>query len=371
MFGLAMRWVLLCLTVALVGCSDRTAAPILPGALDVGLNTNMFIGTTRAINDAGEYGIDRSTELSLLKATVSIPPNREIGSVSDGQDKPKPERDFTLAALEKFDSKPDFAASLSRDIAARKGNGREVTVFVHGFNNSFTDSAFRLAQLSHDLELPGAFVSYAWPSRANPLGYEYDRDSALFARDGLAELLHAISDNSDAEIILVAHSMGSALVMETLRQLEIEQPGWTGQHIRGVILMSPDINIDVFRSQIKRIKVVPDPFLVIVSRKDAILRLSSRLRGQKTQLGNIDNVESVSDLPITLLDVTAFSDRRSGNHFIAGGSPALIQLLRRSSDLDREFLRGRGGSAIILPGQRRIVSRASVAQAEFQPGEAR
>jgi esterase/lipase superfamily enzyme len=366
-----MRWIILYLTIALVGCSDRTAAPIRPDALTVGLNTDVFIGTTRAINAVGEYGIGRSTKLSLLQATVSIPPERDIGSVSDGQDKPKPERDFTLAALTTFKTTPHFAASLSRDIASAKGNGREVTVFVHGFNNSFTDSAFRLAQLGHDLDLPGSFISYSWPSRANPLGYEYDRDSALFARDGLAELLHAITDNTRSEIILVAHSMGGALVMETLRQLEIEKPGWAGRNIRGVILMSPDINVDVFRSQIKRFKVVPDPFLVIVSRKDAVLRLSSRLRGQKTQLGNINNVDSVSDLPITLLDVTAFTDRKSGNHFVAGGSPALIQLLRRSADLDREFLRGRSGLTIVLPGQRRVLNQASVGVPDLIPGESR
>ncbi len=368
--GSLMRWFLVFLTIALAGCNDRTAAPIRPDALAVGLNKNVFIGTTRAINEAGEYGIDRSTELSLLQATVSIPPNRTLGSVSDGLDKPKPERDFTLAALSEFNTASKFSQSLQRDIASNSSGRREVTIFVHGFNNSFTDSAFRLAQLGHDLELPGAFVSYAWPSRANPLGYEYDRDSALFARDGLADLLEAVGNAGDPEIILVAHSMGSALVMETLRQLEIAQPGWAGRHIRGVILMSPDINVDVFRSQIKRIKVVPDPFVVIVSRKDAVLRLSSRLRGQKTQLGNIQNIEDVSDLPITLLDVSEFSDRRSGNHFVAGSSPALIQLLRRSSDLDREFLRGRAGTTITLPGQRRVVARKLTPSA-LVPGEAR
>jgi len=366
-----MRWLLICLTMALVGCSDRTAAPIRPDALAVGLNKKVFIGTTRALNESGEYGIGRSTQLSLLQSTISIPPQRDLGSVSNGLESPKPERDFALATLDEFDTPTSFAAALSRDITSNKASGREVTVFVHGFNNSFADSAFRLAQLGHDLEVPGSFVSYSWPSRANPLGYEYDRDSALFARDGLADLLETIGDAGDPEIILVAHSMGSALVMETLRQLEIAQPGWAKKHIRGVMLMSPDINIDVFRSQLKRFREVPDPFVVIVSRKDAILRLSSRLRGEKTQLGNISNVESVSDLPITLIDVSAFSDRRSGNHFVAGSSPALIQLLRQSEVLDREFLRGRGGASIIFPGQQRLVSQPVSPSATPNPGEAR
>ncbi|WP_299372420.1 alpha/beta fold hydrolase [uncultured Tateyamaria sp.] len=356
-----MRWIALLGALALFGCSDRTAAPIIPDALNFGLNKTVFIGTTRAINEAGEFGIGRSETLSLIEATVSIPPERSLGTVSDGFDKPKPERDFALAEMSRFASAAGFSQRLSQEIKAQARDSRDVVVFVHGFNNSFSDSAFRMAQLAHDLELPGAHVSYSWPSRGNPLGYEYDRDSALFARDGLADLLVAIRAAGQPNIIVVAHSMGSALVMETFRQREIADPGWVGRNIDGVILMSPDVNIDVFRSQFERIQTIPDPFVVFVSRKDAVLRLSSRLRGQKTQLGNIQNADAIADLPITVVDVSAFSDRRSGNHFVAGSSPALIQLMRRSSDLDREFLRGRTGATVLLPGQRRIFAPVSAA----------
>ncbi|WP_299586127.1 alpha/beta fold hydrolase [uncultured Tateyamaria sp.] len=345
-----MRWIVFVAMLALIGCSDRTAAPIVPEALDYGLNKPLFIGTTRAVNDAGEYGIGRSNELSLMRAVVSIPPQRTLGSVSDGFDSPKPERDFAFAQLSRFPTKTGFADRLRNDM----DKTRDVTVFVHGFNNSFSDSAFRMVQLAHDLELPGAHVSYSWPSRGNPLGYEYDQDSALFARDGLAELLTTIRSAGQPNIIVVAHSMGSALVMETFRQLEIAEPGWVGRNVEGVVLMSPDVNIEVFRSQFERLQTVPDPFVVIVSRKDAVLRLSSRLRGEKSQLGNIQNADDVADLPITILDVSAFSDRRSGNHFVAGSSPALIQLLRNTPELDRKFLRGRSGATVVLPGQRRV-----------------
>lgn len=349
-----MRWVVFASFMILAGCSDRTAAPIVPTALNFGLNAPVFLGTTRALNDAGEFGIERSTSLRLIKATVSIPPNRELGSVSDGQDSPKPQRDFAIAEMEQFDDKSQFTNSLRREINKNPSAEREVTVFVHGFNNSFSDAAFRMAQLGHDLEIPGAHVSYAWPSRANPLGYEYDRDSALFARDGLADLLKTVRAAGQPDIIVVAHSMGSSLLMETFRQLEIAKPGWVGDNIRGVILMSPDLNVDVFRSQFKQIRDIPDPFVVIVSRKDAILRLSSRLRGQKTQLGNISNTDEIADLPITVVDVSDFSDRKSGNHFVAGSSPALIQLVRRSADIDRGFLRGSNKAVVLIPGQRRV-----------------
>ncbi|WP_193743502.1 alpha/beta fold hydrolase [Tateyamaria sp. ANG-S1] len=344
---------------------------MIPAALDIGTNRDVFIGTTRGINDAGEYGIGRSASLNLLQATISLPPGRALGTVSDGQERPKLGRDFVMAGLDRFRSDQGFRAALEADIRSQPTDQREVTLFVHGFNNSFSDSAFRLAQLAEDLEIPGTHVAYSWPSRGNPLGYEYDRDSALFARDGLADMLRLIRSAGQPDIILVAHSMGSALVMETLRQLEIADPGWTGRNISAVILLSPDINVDVFRSQFSRIKTAPDPFVVMVSRKDAILRVSSRLRGERSQLGNIQNADSVADLPITVVDVTAFTDRRSGNHFVAGGSPALIQLLRRSSDLDREFLRGRPGTVLTIPGARRVRAPVRVTNNDIIPGESR
>ncbi|MEO0667750.1 MAG: alpha/beta fold hydrolase [Pseudomonadota bacterium] len=366
-----MRLLIVLLMALLVGCSDRTAAPIVPQALEVGTNRTVFIGTTRAMNDAGEFGIGRSPSLSLLQSEVSIPPERDIGTVSDGFDKPKPDRDFALATLARHGDTASFTRALRDEIDNTSGAQREVTVFVHGFNNSFADAAFRMAQMGHDLEVPGALVSYSWPSRANPLGYEYDQDSALFARDGLAQLLRTVSAAGNPDIILVAHSMGGYLVMETLRQMEIADPGWAGRSLRGVILMSPDINVDVFRTQISKFQTVPDPFVVIVSRKDAVLRLSSRLRGEKTQLGNINNIDDIEDLPITVLDVSAFSDRKSGNHFVAAGSPALIQILRRSADLDREFLRGRSGATLVIPGQRRIQARAARIELPAPPGDER
>ncbi|WP_299045131.1 alpha/beta fold hydrolase [uncultured Tateyamaria sp.] len=366
-----MRALVFGLVILIAACSDRTAAPIVPAALGVGTNRDVFIGTTRSMNAMNEFGIGRSPSLNLLQATVSLPPGRAIGTVSDGQDRPKPDRDFVLAGVNRYGSAQSFSDAIRADLQSKPADQREVTLFVHGFNNSFTNAAFRMAQLANDLEIPGTHVAYSWPSRGNPLGYEYDRDSALFARDGLAEMLRVIRSAGQPDIILVAHSMGSALVMETLRQLEIAEPGWTGRNINGVILLSPDINVDVFRSQFARIQTVPDPFVVMVSRKDAILRVSSRLRGERSQLGNIENADAVSDLPITVVDVTAFTDRKSGNHFVAGGSPALIQLLRRSSDLDREFLRGRPGTVLTIPGARRVQAPTRRSISVSIPGEAR
>lgn len=352
------RWFLIiCLVVS--ACSDRVASPIVPEALNIGHNRTVFVGTTRKEGPPGTFGIGRSEELRLAKLIVSIPPNRDVGTISDGLDKPRPEKDFVLANRLDFDSGVQFRQALARDVQASGSPEREVTLFIHGYNNSFADSVFRIAQLAEDLELPGSFVSYAWPSRGNPLGYQYDVDSALFARDGLQELMFNIERAGINRIVLVAHSMGSTVLMETLRQIEIANPGWVKRNISGVILLSPDLNVDVFRSQVRVIQELPDPFVIFVSKKDIALRLSARLRGEETQLGNLTDLSLISDLPISIVDVSAFRDRKSGNHFVAGGSSALISLLNNSDRLDREFAAGRVGAVGVLPGRRRVLRNAA------------
>ena len=92
-------------------------------------------------------------------------------------------------------------ANEERALAAKAPQDREVLLFVHGYNNNFAEGVYRVAQFSHDLEIPGAVVHYAWPSAAKPLGYVYDRDSALFARDGLERLI----DDFDAANIFDVH----------------------------------------------------------------------------------------------------------------------------------------------------------------------
>jgi esterase/lipase superfamily enzyme len=354
-----MRWLLIFMTFSLVACSNRTAAPIVPSALSIGTNRTVFVGTTRIEESDGTFGVRRSSQLQLLELDVSIPPNRNVGTISDGQDKPNPQKDFVIAGRKDFGSAASFQQRLRRQFSSSPSAKREVTVFVHGYNNSFSDAAFRIAQLSEDLDLPGAAVTYAWPSRGHPLGYEYDSDSALFARDGLQKLLETIHKSGAERIVVVAHSLGSRLLMESMRQIEISKPGWTARNLSGVILFSPDVNADVFRSQTNAFQKLPQPFVVFTSHTDKFLRLSAKIRWEDERLGNLSDVAEFDDLPIDFVDVSAFTDGEAGNHFVVGSSPALISLLKSADRLDESFLAGNTSSIFGLPGRRRILRNAT------------
>ena len=348
--------------VFLAACSgtDRMAAPVIPVPQAVITQEAVYYATSRNKEEDGSFGIGRSPVLHFGKASISLPPGREPGEITYGGAKPDPLKHFAFAADQRFPDHSAFGKALRRSVTRLPADQREVVMFIHGFNSSYGDALFRMAQIKHDLEIPGAVIAYAWPSRAHPLAYEYDDDSALYARDGLEDLLMTVRAAGVEKLVLVAHSMGSFVLMETLRQIERVDPGWTGRSASGVILISPDLGVDVFRSQLTALQTVPDPFAIYVSRRDHVLRLSAALTGETERLGNIQSVESVADLPVSVVDVTDFSDARSGNHFVAVSSPALIALYNRSDRLDREFLRGRPDKdSSILNTQRIIVQNAT------------
>ncbi|MFK7754936.1 MAG: alpha/beta hydrolase [Sedimentitalea sp.] len=337
----------------LVACTDRSFTPVLPEALSVGRAHTVFAATSREPEDSGAFGPERSSTLRLLELTVSIPPSHEPGQLNFGYATPNPATQFTLAGRTRFESDGDFGGRLSRLMRALPADQREVTVFVHGFNATQAETAFRAAQVATDAKIPGATVIYSWPSRGKALAYAYDNDSAIFARDGLEQLLRQLTSVGARQIVLVAHSMGSLVVMETLRQIDIGDPGWAARELGGVILISPDLDVEVFRSQLSRLQSVPDPFLVFVSRKDLILDLSARLRGtsKRIRLGNIKNTELVEDLPIEIIDTTEFSRDAGSGHFVPATSPALLALLSQVRTVNTTFGRESISLTSILTGR--------------------
>ncbi|ATG45238.1 putative protein in bacteria [Phaeobacter piscinae] len=330
--------------IVATGCTDRSFTPTVPDALEIGKAKTIFGATTREPLPNGTFGPERSDTLRLLELTVSIPPTHSPGQLDFAYAEPNPETQFTMAGRQRLDGMAELNRRIAQELSAYPVGERDITVFVHGFNSTQAETAFRAAQLTNDINIPGATIIYSWPSQGNPLGYAYDGDSVLFARDGLEQLLRNLKPGVSNRVVLVAHSMGSQLVMETMRQMEIKTPGWSSKNLGAVILMSPDLDVEVFRSQMRRIDPVPQPFVVMVSRKDNVLNLSQRLRGthNRGRLGNLKSLDDVSELPIEVVDTTAYADTAESGHFVAATSPAVLSILnsarQTAAAFDREAL---------------------------------
>lgn len=320
---------------------------VAPEARAIGQVHQIFVGTTRAAEPDGQFSSHRSESLSFARVDISIPPDHEPGKITwpPRNGKADPTRHFLTAGNVLYSNATGFNKALRAELKAKGG---EAVIFVHGFNNNYAEGLYRLAQFSNDLKLPGAVISYSWPSAANPLGYVYDRDSALFARDGLEELMGAVADAGATSILLVAHSMGASLTMEALRQAAIRGNSKAMGRLAGVVLISPDIDVDVFRLQALAIGKLPQPFVIFGSDRDKVLKFSARLTGQSERLGSISDVTRLADLDVTFLDVSAFA--AGDKHFAAAESPALILLLSRIGDINSAFEQDRVSRIGLIPG---------------------
>jgi len=342
--------------MALMACTPRGTITVVPPDTVPGPIVPLFVGTTRQLDVGGVYGPERSETLNLARYDIAIPPARQLGKVvfPKRPTRPDPQTDFLTTAQVFYPTEARFRTDLSRALAA---NDREAVIFVHGFNNTFAEGLYRFAQLDHDLQIPGVAVHYSWPSAAQPLGYVQDRDSALFARDGLEQLIRDVSAAGARRIVLVAHSMGGHLTMEALRQIALRGDRSLMNKVDGVVLISPDIDVDVFRMTAKTIGDLPEPFIIFGSPRDGVLRLSSFITGQQGRLGSLEDVAKLADLDVTYLDVGAFRD--GTGHFTAGTSPGLIRVLGRIEDVNAAFRGDVGARTGLLPGVVLTVRRAT------------
>lgn len=256
----------------------------------------IFAATTRqrSATDPGEmFSGERAAEVSYAAITVSVPPDasRKIGEVQWPTSLPgDPHLNFTTVSAGYID-KPNFAASIA---AYAKQTGRsKVLVFVHGFNNRFDDAVYRFAQIVHDSKVPVIPVLFTWPSRGELRlrAYTYDRESANYSRDALESLLGTLATYpSVTEISLLAHSMGNWVAMEALRGRSIRQTASSVKNdkLKNVLLVAPDVDVDVFRTQIERIGAARPRIALFVSQDDDALSLSKTIWGNVPRLGDID-----------------------------------------------------------------------------------
>ncbi len=349
-----MRRAFIAVTIllGLAACSPRGEIVLDPAAAKVGTVETVFIGTTRGEMPASgvEYGQTRSEDTRFARLDISIPPERELGEIrfTPPSRKPNPLTDFVTTQEIAYPGPRAFRDDLAAALARERHGLRDAVVFVHGFNNTFAEGAYRLAQLGHDLDLSGVLVHYSWPSRAHALGYAYDLDSALFGRDGLETLLRQVEDAGAERVLIVAHSMGAALAMETLRQIAIGGDRSVLNRVEAVVLISPDIDVDVFRAQARRVGRLANPIIIFTSRKDRALALSARLTGHAGRLGNLTDVGDLGGLNVVLLDTTAYST--GAGHFNVGNSPALLALLGQIGNVDSVLAAEQAGRTGLLPG---------------------
>ncbi|WP_439872969.1 alpha/beta hydrolase [Rhizobium leguminosarum] len=326
---------LLVATMVLAGCGGRpvgvmqAAGTVAPGTSKV----DLLVATTRAADDnpAVLFSGERGTGLAVNAVDVSIPPeaNRKVGQVQWPSRLPAdPLRDFVTVSVDPLDGERAGETWLKTHMP----KSRRVLVFVHGFNNRYEESVYRFAQIVHDSRTDVVPVVFTWPSRASIFDYNYDKESTNYSRDALEELLTRTAANpAVSDVTIMAHSMGTWLTVEALRQMAIRN-GHVASKINNVILASPDLDVDVFSRQFASLGKERPHFTIFVSQDDRALALSRRISGNVDRLGQIDpSVEpyrsKLEAAGITVLDLTKLKGGDRLNHGKFAESPEVVKLI--------------------------------------------
>ncbi len=273
--------------IALSGCASRPEADVLkPVALKN--DTAQTIGVLAVTNrdhqsKDNSFGKRWAAAVHYDRFVFSIPPDRNGAAITYPAKQPDPKRQFVVTERENL-SKDGLVLAATR---AANFDGT-VAVFVHGYNYSYQEALFRTAQMAADAKTISPPIMFSWPSAASVTGYVADKDAVLYSRTELDALLTALTKSPKVKrVIVFGHSMGGFLSMEVARQLKLQGRDDVLSKLQ-IILAAPDIDVDVFQSQLKDIGRIPNPITLLVSKEDNALSISSFVGGERPRVGLLD-----------------------------------------------------------------------------------
>lgn len=291
-------------------------------------NHSIFVATTRERADESQRVFDggRSATLNFARVNVTVPRAHQVGTIELKKrgEPDDPSKFFTATDVVPYEAQPEFSGALSADIAARGGRA---LIFIHGYNTAFDSAVYRVTQIAHDSGYPGTPVLFSWASGGKTTDYVYDNNSASAARDQLEATIRMVAQSGARRIDIVAHSMGTWVTMESLRQLAITGDRTLGGKLGDVVLASPDIDVDVFKSQMRRYGKPEKPFFLLLSDDDRALRLSRILAGNKPRVGGYADAAELAEYGVEVIDLSNVKSADRFNHTKFADNPALVKLL--------------------------------------------
>jgi esterase/lipase superfamily enzyme len=334
--------VIVLVAFSLVACASRPESGFL-SAVALGpagaVDHTLLVATTRERDDRPGtlFNGDRASATDYAELTVSIPPSHKQGEIEWATTPPgDPNVDFVVRDERYLDGDNAFVRALNAQLAQRPPGNRNVFLFIHGFNTMFAEAVYRAAQLAHDSKAPGVPVLFTWASRGKATAYVYDLNSATAARDGLEHTLRLLLRSNAEKVNVLAHSMGNWVTVEAFRQIKISGDLPPANKIGTILLAAPDIDINVFKSQLRRLGKPQKPFYVVLSQDDRALFLSRTIAGGVTRVGDSTDTAELTALGATVIDLTDVKATDATNHDkfvqLASVAPQLRGILARGID---------------------------------------
>ncbi len=328
-------------------------------------------------NDEGrlEYGSGRSRSVAFGSAIVTIKPEMsweeleqaslapdrsvkltlELTTIEElGRFAPTPPDIVVVDNQSRVD--PEFitamnqaAKSFRQEVQRRleRASSRDVVMFIHGFNETFDDAAFTLAELWHYLGREHVPILYTWPAGlGGPAGYIYDRESGEFTIYHLKSMLRELNSIQDIQRIhIIAHSRGTDVVSTAFRELAIEARASKSEMFRKfqrshLVLAAPDLDMDVVSQRIvaEQLGRKTKNITIYTSQTDMAIGLAERffksakrigrLGMEDMQTGDLLSLENIEGLVI--IEVEQAKSQKVGHSYFhndaAAGSDLILTI---------------------------------------------
>ena len=259
----------------------------------IAANPTVLAATTRKPVSGGRakpwYGADRGA-LSLARVRLTPPNTGGFSFASIGQG------EWAIQQVE------PMRGQLGELIA--EAQERSILLYIHGFRYTFEEAVLDAAQISDSAGFHGDTMMFSWPSKAGLFDYVSDRESAMWSRDAFERVLDAVMlSPARSRVHLVAHSMGTMITLEALRQIYARYGDAAADKIGAVVFASPDIDIDVFKSSIERLGPLARKITIVTATNDRALALSRRLAGGVTRVGAAEK-EQLERLGLNVIDAS-------------------------------------------------------------------
>jgi esterase/lipase superfamily enzyme len=259
----------------------------------IAANPTVLAATTRKSVNGGRakpwYGADRGA-LSIARVRLT-PPNTEgfsFASIGQGE--------WAIKQVE------PIRGQLGELIA--EAQERSILLYIHGFRYTFEEAVLDAAQISDSAGFHGDTMMFSWPSKAGLFDYVSDRESAMWSRDAFERVLDAVMlSPARSRVHLVAHSMGTMITLEGLRQIYARYGDAAADKIGAVVFASPDIDIDIFKSSIERLGPLARKITIVTATNDRALALSRRLAGGITRVGAAEKAQ-LERLGLNVIDAS-------------------------------------------------------------------
>ena len=214
----------------------------------------IWFGTTRrTLSDAAGrivgFSDRRDAAIHYGRVFVTIPKGHKTGSIGGGSHRPGIDPPLKVRDITLEENEARFIALARAQLSEVTGPANNyLVIFIHGYNNSFTDAALRAAQLGQDLDVPkNHMMMFSWAANSKLIRYTYDEATVDTSERYFRDFLISAGKIADGrKIHVIAHSMGNRALLRVIAAGIRETTEQDNLHFGQIILAAADVDKDLF-----------------------------------------------------------------------------------------------------------------------------